>query len=218
MRLLAHISFWFTSLCFAAAAEKKSSPLLYCVAYAPDLSTVFTKKGGQGHESVTLSNANVIELKDAPLEKGYLTFFGPASQDGKQALVAKADLSNLDQPLIVLNPVIAADRPPYNTTVLEASLDHFPLGSYQLLNLSPHPLRVVHGKESIEIPTGSSKIYAPKGEADVPLSITMEYKLNEEWLIISSSNWSNRNDRRTLVCVIEDASSGRMLTKSIPLR
>ena len=46
----------------------------------------------------------------------------------------------------------------------------------------------------------------------------MDYKLQDEWQLISSSNWSGRNDRRTLVCVLEDTHTGRIVIKSIPLR
>jgi len=201
-----------------AAEEQKASSLVYCVAYAPDLSTIFTRQPADRYQSLALSTANVLTFKDLWLQDGQLCLHGPADPGGKHPIVATADLSQHANPLLVLNPAKAGEKPQYAVTVLDAGLTHFPLGSYQILNLSSHVIRITKDTESIEIPAGGRHIYAPKAAADAPLSITMDYKLQDEWQLISSSNWSGRNDRRTLVCVLEDTHTGRIVIKSIPLR
>jgi hypothetical protein len=203
---------------FVHADEKKSSPLLYCVAYAPQLSSLFFKQAEDRYQTVTLSTANIIEISEAPLEAGILSLFGPADENGKHTLAASADLSTTAHPLIVLNPAAGEAQPPYTATVIDADPARFPLGSYLLVNLSPHPIRITHDKESIEIAASGTHVYQPQVAAGEALAITIDYKLEEEWVLLSSSNWSNRNDRRTLVCLIEDPASKRMTIKSIPLR
>lgn len=220
--LLQSVIIFLSTLLFSAtlvhADEKKSSPLLYCVAYAPQLSSLFFKQADDRYQNVTLSTANIIEISAAPLEAGVLSLYGPADESGKHTLAASADLSATAHPLIVLNPAAGKAEPPYTATVVDADPARFPLGSYHLINLSPHPIRITHDKESIEIPASGSHIYQPQVAAGEALAITIDYKLEEEWLLLSSSNWSNRNDRRTLVCLLEDPASKRMTIKSIPLR
>lgn len=222
IRPLVRIFHGFTALIAAvgslAAEEQKTNPLVYCVAYAPDLATIFTRQSEDRYQSLALSTANVLACKDVWLQDGQLSLHGPADPEGKHPVVATADLSQHTNPLLILNPAKAGEKPPYAVTVLDANLTHFPLGSYQILNLSPHVIRITQDKDSIEIPAGGRHIYAPKAAADAPLSITMDYKLQDEWQLISSSNWSGRNDRRTLVCVLEDTRTGRIIIKSIPLR
>ena len=200
------------------AQEKKSSPLIYCVAYAPNFSELFAKQAEDRYQSITLSTANIIELTDAPTVEGKLSLYGPADDAGNHPLAASADLAATAHPLIILKPAAAEAQPPYTATVIDANLALFPLGSYYLVNLSPHPIRIIQGKEPVEVPSAGTHIYQPQNATDEPLAITIDYKLEEEWLLLSSSHWANRNDRRTLVCIVEDSVSKRMTIKSIPLR
>ena len=203
----------------ANAQKGKVSPLLFCAGYAPGLTSLFAKQADGRYQEITLSTANVIEAADVPVEDGTLSFYGPAGDDGKNPLAATVKLPASAQPLIVLNPAAAEDaKPPYVATVIDADPAKFPLGSYHLVNLSPYPIRVTRDKESFEVPPSGTHIYHPKGDHGEALAITIDYKLEDEWLLLSSSNWANRDDRRTLVCIVEDAASKRMAIKSIPLR
>lgn len=202
----------------ANAQATKPAPLIYCVSYAPGLSPLFTKQADGRYEDAGVSTANIVELASAALVNGTLSLYGPSGDNGQHPLAAMVALSSTSHPLIVLNPAAVEAKPPYTATVLDAAPAKFPLGSYHVVNLSPHPIRITLGKNSVEVPAASSHVYHPKRDDGETLSITINYKPEKEWLLLSSSNWANRQDRRTLVCIVEDNASKRMAIKSIPLR
>jgi hypothetical protein len=202
----------------AGANPEKAKPLLFCVSYAPGFSSLFIKQADSRYQDIALSTANVIELAAAPIEKGTISLYGPAGDDGKHALAATVELVGTAAPLIVLNPAAAGANPPYTATVVDAAPAKFPLGSYHVVNLSPHLVRINRDKTTVEIPAAGAHVYQAKSDDGAPLAITIDYKPENEWLLLSSSNWASRDDRRTLVCIVEDPSSKRMVIKSIPLR
>lgn len=199
------------------AQAKKSPPQIYCVAYAPNLSELFVKAADDRYQRIEVSTANVLELSARKAEGGKLSLYGPANAEGKHELAAEVDMGQTSHPLVILHPAAGA-QPPYATKVVDADPGTFTLGSYLLVNLSPYAIRVTQGKESVEVLPSATHIYQPKSPEGEPLAITIDYKLNEEWQLLSSSHWSHRQDRRSLVCIVEDPASQRMTVKSIPLR
>ena len=92
------------------------------------------------------------------------------------------------------------------------------MGSYLFVNLSAHLVRINYGEHSMEFEAGSDKLFNPKVGVGELMAVTIEHKVGEDWLAVSSSRWAYRTDRRTLVCIHQDAGSQRMLLKSVPLR
>ena len=204
----------------ADAAEKdaKRSVSIYCLAYAPDLKSVFVKSGPDNHQSIGLSTANVIEAKETLVEDGRILLYGPAGDDGKHPVVASADIAGVKQPLIVVYPSAEGGKMAYESSAVDADSAEFPSGGFKLVNLSPHSVRISHGEELIEIEAAAQRLFKPDVPAGDALAVRMDYKNGENWALLSSARWAMRDDRRTLVCFQLDPSSKRMIVKSVPLR
>jgi hypothetical protein len=208
---------WMMSAILLHGQQKKSTPQIYCVAYAPNVAELFVKERNDRFQRIEVSTANVLELAGVAAEGGSLSLYGPANDAGKHELAATAEIANVAHPLIILQPVADAAAP-YAAKVIDADPARFSLGSYFMVNLSPHTVRMTLDQQSVEILPAETHIYQPKAAEGEPLAITIDYKMGEEWQILSRSNWANRKDRRSLVCIVEDPASKRMVIKSIPLR
>jgi hypothetical protein len=202
----------------AAGKDKSLTVSIYCMAYADGLKSVFVRSGKNQYQDITLSTANVVETRGVLVEDGRIVLHGPAGEDGKHPVVADAELGAIDQPLIVLHPAGADGGLAYHSKAVEMDSKKFPLGSFHLVNLSPHPVRILHDEEVIELQSEDVRIFIPDHSAGDSLSMRMDYKHDDNWLLLSSARWPSRNDRRTLVCFQLDPASKRMNVKSVPLR
>ena len=204
----------------ARAAEDKPTLAvsIYCAAYAADLKTVFVKRGGDEYQEVSLSTANIIDAGRVSVEDGRVQFYGPAGENGDHSVVASADTAGIVMPLIVLQPSTGQGGPAYDTKALEMDKEKFPLGSFSMVNLSPHSVRITHDEEVIELEVSGGQVFKPDHSAGDALAMKLEYKSGENWLLLSSARWASRDDRRTLVCFQVDPSSKRRNVKSVPLR
>lgn len=202
----------------AAGKDKDPSVSIYCMAYADGLKSVFVKTAAERYESVSLSTANIVEAADSLVEDGRILLYGPAGEDGKHPVVANAEIGGILQPMIVIHPAGKDAGLAYDSKALEADPKKFPLGSFHLVNLSPHPVRIVHEEVMIELESAGSRIFTPDHAAGESLAVRMDYKSGENWTLLSSARWPVRNDRRTLVCFQLDPVSKRMNIKSVPLR
>jgi hypothetical protein len=202
----------------AAGKDKSMSVSIYCMAYADGLKTVFMKSAKDRYQEIGLSTANVVEAADSLVEDGRILLYGPAGEDGKHPLVANVEISAVRQPLIVLHAAGVDAAPAYHSKAVEMEAKTFPLGSFNLVNLSPHSVRINHDEEVIELESGAARIFTPDHSAGDSLAVKMDYKTGETWLLLSSARWAARNDRRTLVCFQLDSASKRMNVKSVPLR
>lgn len=202
------------------AGAKTTEPiLLYCTAYSSDVKSVFLKGEGDGYSEVSLSVANVIELPKAHTEEGKLTLFGTPAENGERIVVTVAETDGIQRPLIVLYPSVKGAPAAYRAITVEADTKAFPLASFQLVNLSPHPIRISHEEaEPFELESEGIRNFAPKDATAAPLAIKIEYKVDDNWLLLSSSSWAARKDRRTLVCIQLDPLTERMNVRSVPLR
>jgi len=214
-----------------ATADANSTKLplsIYCFDYAGDLKSVDVRTGQSEFSPINLSTANVIDAGEVLAEDGKIILHGPAAGDDEHPVVATLEVGTISKPLAVLAPAPApateekvegeADAPAYRSHVIEADDKTFPMGSYRFVNLSPYPVRINLGEHSMEIESGTDKLFNPKVAAGELLAVTIEYQLEENWLAVSSSRWAYRKDRRTLVCIQQDPQTQRMLLKSIPLR
>lgn len=202
----------------AAGSEKKLAVSIYCMAYADGLKSVFVKTAKDRYQEIPLSTANVVDAREALVEDGRILLYGPVGQDGKRPVVASAVPGAIRQPLIVLHPAGADEGPAYHSMAVEMDSAKFPLGSFSLVNLSPHPVRITHDEEVIELQNGDARVFMPDHSAGDSLEMRMDYKHGENWLLLSSARWPSRDDRRTLVCFQLDPASKRMNVKSVPLR
>lgn len=217
-RFLALALFLLPNLPGTQAAGAGSDALLFCSGYASDLKTVFVKGAGKKYQNVRLSIANVIELPETHVEGGKIALYGAPGENGKRPVVAIADVKGVKRPLIVLYPGEQGAETAYGATTVDADTSKFRVGTFQLLNLSPHPVRFSQDEVVIELEHLAARIYPPPKPLGKPLSVSIDYKLGDNWTLLSSSSWAVRNDRRTLVCVLLDPLTGRMNVKSVPLR
>jgi hypothetical protein len=204
--------------CRAAEAETDLPVSIYCAAYAADLKLIFVKSGADAYEEIKLSTANLVEVRKMPVEDGRVLLYGPAGEDGSHPVVANTEIGGVRQPLIVLFPAAEKGGLAYDSKAVEADAAKFPLGSFSLVNLSPNPVRIIHDEETIELESSGGRIFAPAHSAGENLAVRMDYKSGENWVLLSSSRWPSRDDRRTLVCFQLDPASKRMNVKSVPLR
>jgi hypothetical protein len=202
----------------AAGKDKSMSVSIYCMAYADGLKSVFVKSAKNRYQPINLSTANIVEAADSLVEDGRILLYGPAGEDGKHPMVANTEISTLRQALIVLHPAGDDAAPAYHSKAVEMDLKTFSLGSFNLVNLSPHPVRINHDEEVIELESDAARIFKPDHSAGDSLAVKMDYKTDDNWLLLSSARWAARNDRRTLVCFQLDSASKRMNVKSVPLR
>jgi hypothetical protein len=217
-RLVASLFFLMATLPSAQAAGSRSDVLIYCSAYAADLKTVFVRSGGERYQALDLSTANVIELPESLAEDGKILLYGAPGENGKRPVLAVAETNGIQRPLIVLFPAGEKAESAYGAKAIEADISKFKLSKFQLVNLSPSPVRFTQDDVVIEIETLGDRIYSPPKPAGKPLAVTIDYKTEDRWTLLSSSSWVARHDRRTLVCVQLDPLTGRMNVKSVPLR
>jgi hypothetical protein len=125
------------------------------------LKSVFVKTAADRYQSVGLSTANIVEVADSLVEDGRILLYGPAGADGKHPLVANAEVGGIRQSLIVLYPAGPDATHAYASKAVEVDAGKFPLGSFNLVNLSPHPIRITHEEEVIELESGATRIFTP---------------------------------------------------------
>jgi hypothetical protein len=203
----------------AVAQDADKLPLsVFCVEFATSLKSVYLRSSGKRHTKVDLSTANVVAAGDAPLVNGLVTLHGPPLSGNKYPVVASVKPGAIRKPLMVLVPNPQTAEPGYQSTVVDMDTAPFPLGSYQIVNLSPHPLRFKTDGKTTDIAPNAQMTFNPALKDGEVAAVTVEYKLGEDWLVASSSRWAGRMDRRTLVCIHQNPQTKRMLIKSIPLR
>ena len=204
-----------------SAAEKNPAKLplsVFCVEYATSLKSVYLKTSGGAHGKVDLSTANVVAAGEAPLVEGAVSLYGPPASGNEYPMVATVKPGAIRKPLMVIAPNPQAEGLRYLSTVVDMDLDRFPLGSYSIVNLSPHPVRFKTGDKSKEIAPNAEMLFNPALKDGEVTAVTIEYKPGDDWLVASSSRWAGRKDRRSLVCIHLNPQNKRMLIKSIPLR
>ena len=219
-RLLAHlVTTSLAVLPLAAAGQADKLPLsVFCVEFATSLKSVYLEGSGNKHTKVELSTANVVSAGEAPLVDGLVALYGPPTSGSEYPVVASAKPGAIRKPLMVLVPNPEGEQPPYHSTLVDMAPDGFPLGSYQIVNLSPHPVRFKTGDKAKEIAPNAEMLFKPAIKDGEVVAVTVEYKLGDDWLVASSSRWAGRMDRRTLVCIHQNPQTKRMLIKSVPLR
>lgn len=223
MRLLLLIACLFSSLAGLSAQEKvpKLSTTVYCFRYAPGLQTLHVRTGANSYGEVQLSTANLVGPVQAALIEGKLTFHRQdTDEEGKTIypVVAMAKVGTIKRPLVILVPAAQDHKLSYRSLVVDRADTKFPMGSYQLVNFAPHPVRAKIGGKMLEAKSSSIQNFKPSGTPGEMMPVLFQYHDGERWRRMTSTRWAYREDRRSLVCAYLDPRDKRMKMRSIPER
>ena len=193
----------------------------YCFRYAENLKDVFVPTGAAAYQKIELSTANMIGPVPVLAPEGSLTLHRrDTAEDGTEIypLVGRAKLGSIRSPLVILLPGPKDGKLPYRTLVLDRDDAKFPLGSYQFINLSSHPMRGLIGKTRLEAKPFSVKSLRPKAAPGDMMTVIFEYNDGKHWRPMTKTRWAYRDDRRSLLCAYLDPSDQRVKMRSIPER
>lgn len=213
----------FALLATSASAQEtpKVSTSIYCFKYAKGLEDVFVQTGAKKFTKVELSTANMLGPIGVVSEDGNITVRREEIDDEGKATypaVGKVSLRGLARPLIVLFPGGEDDPLPYRGVTIDRSEASFPMGSYKFMNLSPHPMRGLVGKDRVDARPGEVKELKPQGQPGEMRPVRFEFHDGDNWRTMTETRWVIRDDRRSLLCAFLDPDSNRVKMRSIPER
>lgn len=188
----------------------------YCFQYTPGAETIQIVNGDR-EQPVRLSTANIskpvllqVTGEDAVVQQRVGDKLVPAARLKVPADVSKA--------LVVLVPSPSGSTEPYRGRALDYSQDHFPLGTYQLLNISGTPVRGAIGRSFAEVKPGALGGIELQGDNGTVQGVRFEFLESGKWSRLTETRCAVRRDRRWLVCVYQDPATQRMNMRSIPDR
>ncbi len=205
-------------------AQEKPSRIpasFYSFAYAEGLQDVYVRTGTDSYEEIKLSTANIIGPMETIPTNGAVTLHRKDKDaEGKEIypLVGSAGIGRISKPLLVLFPAAKTDKLPYRALALDRSNANFPLGSYQFINISPHPMRGLVGKTRLNSKPGSVTNLRPEGAPGDVVTVIFEYHDGKLWRPMTQTRWAIRNDRRSLLCAYLDPLDRRVKMRAIPER
>lgn len=200
----------------AASPERREiEGSFYCFNYVPGLETIHVP-AATGSVPVRLSIANISEPVKVPVIDGEAVFQREATPSA--AAVKVRIPREIAKALVVLLPAPAGSPEPYRAFVLDRAREKFPLGTYRLVNLSPHAVRGAVGRSFAEAKPGAIAGLELQGEAGETQAVKFEFQQDGRWNRLTESRAAVRRDRRWLVCIYEDPASHRMNLRSIPDR
>ena len=206
----------------AQNAETRIHTCFYAFGRVPGHESLFCPTAQDAYEEVRLSPANIVGPVHALALEGRIRLYGaPAAAEAQanRPLLAETRLpQGIRRALIVLFPAPAGEATPYKALAFEHDLAGFPLGVYRVINLSSHPVRGVVGRKIVEAKPGEITHLEPAGEPGSVQPVRFEYHQQERWNLLTETRAAIRKDRRWLMCVYQDPSSGRMNIRTIPDR
>jgi len=213
MRLLA---LFLLTLCPAAADPVEIS--LYCFRQVPGLGTIRVPTSGGAATEIRLSTANIVDPLKAETQDGTLTFLGmPESPDKPPKPAGRVTLPG-GPALVILVPAAKGAAMPYHCFTVARTDDGFPLGSYQVVNLSPFHVRGAIGRSPVEVKPAGVTRFKPEGTPGTNLGARFEFHEDGAWKLLTETRCAIRADRRWLLFAYKDPQSGRMNLRSIPDR
>jgi len=200
-----------------AAQEKRLvEASFYCFQYTPGAETIDILNGDH-EQPVRLSTANIskpvtlqVDGDEAVLQRRVGDKLLPAARVKIPADIGKA--------LVVLVPSPTGSTEPYRARAIDYSQDRFPLGTYQLLNISGTPVRGAIGRSYAEVKPGGLAGIELQGDNGAVQGVRFEFLETGTWNRLTETRCAVRRDRRWLVCVYQDPSTQRMSLRSIPDR
>lgn len=209
----------------ASAAEPavKLPACFYAFDYAPGHESVFCRTGPEAMEKIELSKANIVGPVTTLVTDGALHLHATpvTAADGSTSspLLATARVpAGLKAALVVLFPNPPASPERYRCLVFENDRQSFPLGTYRVINLAPHPIRGAVGRKVIEAKPGGVTLLELEGDPGSIVPVRFEYQDGSTWNLLTETRCAIRKDRRWLLCIYQDPRSGRLNLRSIPDR
>ncbi|BCU78085.1 hypothetical protein [Luteolibacter sp. LG18] len=200
----------------AAPEVRTVEASFYCFQYAPGAETLEIVSSDH-QQPVRLSTANIskpvmlqVSGDEAVIQRRVGDQLVPAARVKVAADIAKA--------LVVLVPAASGSTESYRARAIDYSQDRFPLGTYQLLNISGTPVRGAIGPSYAEVKPGAIGGIALQGENGTVQGVRFEFLETGKWSRLTETRCAVRRDRRWLVCVYQDPSTQRMNMRSIPDR
>lgn len=200
----------------AAPESRNVETSFYCFQYAPGAETIQVVSGDH-EQPVRLSTANISKPVSLTVT-GENALLHQRSAD-KLSTAAKVKIpANIAKALVVLVPAPAGSVEPYRAFALDYSHDRFPLGTYQLVNISNRPIRGAIGRSYAEVKPGGTGDIALQGDNGAVLGAKFEFLETGKWNRLTETRCAVRRDRRWVVCVFQDPATERMNLRSIPDR
>ena len=210
------------ALLTAQEPVQKIPACFYAFDYVPGKETVDLQTGPDKFEEVRLSIANIVGPISSTIVNGTLQIHAkPVTVEGKvtHPVLSTAKVPNgVTRALVVLFPDPKNPAQPYRSLVFNHDLKDFPLGVYRLINISSHPIRGSIARDFVEAKPGGITNLQPVGEPGSVVPVRFEYFDQDRWNLLSETRCAIRDDRRWLMCIYEDAATGRMNIRSIPDR
>ena len=201
----------------------KVSASFYAFATVPEHQSVMVPSAAGSFEEVRLSTANIVGPYACVVTDGKITIHSGKTtvENGKvsRPVIASGVIKEgVKKALVVLFPAAAGGAEKYRCLVFNHDLADFPLGVYRLMNLSNKPVRGAVGREVVKAEPGGIANLEMKGDPGQILPVRFEFFENEGWNLLTETRAAVRKDRRWLMCIYQDPSTGRMNIRSIPDR
>ena len=201
--------------------KKRVAVSLYAFEYADGHKTVFlTDKKGKAQE-IRLSKANVLGPFETTLDDESKISIRTSVTTDEGLLIYPAIMkvkipATIKQPLLVLVP--AAGRRPYNALILDRSTMDFPMGSYKLINFSPHHIRGHVGKTKIASPAKKIIAFNPSKNPEKLLDVHFQFKRGKDWKTFGRTRWLNEKEKRSILCAFQDPKTKRMKIRGLVVK
>ena len=194
---------------------------VYVLGYAEDHKTVYLLNGEGEAVEVALSTARMVGPYHTVLDadKDVILRSKKETEEGATTYppIAQAKLpSDIKEPVMILVP--SAGSLPYQSIIIDRSLEHFPLGSYLLINLSPMEVRGLVGSSKVVVSAESVTTIIPSSEDEDLLDVHFEYERPQGWKTFARTRWVNENGKRSLLLAYLDPQTKRMKIKGIPVK
>lgn len=193
----------------------------YCFRFAGQLQDIHLRTGAKDYQKIELSTANMVGPVPVVVVDGIITLHRQQTDPEGNViypLVGSARIGSIRKPLIVLFPAPQDDKFAYRTLTIDRSDTRFPLGSYQFINLSPHPMRGLVGKTRLDSKPGTVSNLRPEGKPGEIMTVVFEYHDGSLWRPMTQTRWACRDDRRSLLCAYLDPRDKRVKMRAIPER
>ena len=194
---------------------------VYAIAYAEGHQTVYLTDSQSAVSEIALSSANILGPYHTVLDANSNIILSSKTVTAEGTItyptIAQATLSShIKEPVMILVP--SNESLPYQSIIIDQSLEHFAMGSYMLINLSPMKLRGTVGSNQVEVSTEGVTTIIPSSEDEDSLNVHFEYERPQGWKTFARTRWMNEKSKRSLLLAYLDPQTKRMKIKGIPVK
>ena len=209
--------------CGAQEPAAKVAASFYAFATVPGQEAVAVPTAAGSFQEIRLSTANIVGPHACLVTDGKITIHSAKATEengnaSRPVIASGVIKEEVKKALVVLFPAPAGGAEKYRCLVFNHDLADFPLGVYRLINLSNKPVRGAVGREVLKAQPGGIANLELKGEPGNVVPVRFEFFENEGWNLLTETRAAVRKDRRWLMCIYQDPSTGRMNIRSIPDR